>query len=80
MEAWGATIGRFAFGALFAVDNSKPSLFPQSVLPKMKKLAADFQVNGYVYERLWLHIFGLPFGATVEPNPLEAKRKLILNV
>jgi hypothetical protein len=46
----------------------------------MKKLAADFYVHGYLYERLWLHFFGLPFEAAAGANPLEAKLKPALVV
>ncbi len=73
-EAWAASTGRFAYGAQFAVQNRRLHLIPKENLAWMKKLAREFYVNGYIFERLWLHFFGLPFVKT-EANPRGLKLK-----
>jgi hypothetical protein len=60
-EAWRATLTRFAYAAIFAVRNNRLSRIPRTCLPRMRELACGHHVHGFVFERLWLHLFGLPF-------------------
>jgi hypothetical protein len=60
-QAWSASLVQFAFGAIFAVRNYKLEKIPKKCLPQMRELAQGHYSHGYIYERLWLHLFGLPF-------------------
>ncbi len=60
-KAWRAERLRFCYGAMFAVRNTLLGKIPQEVLPQMLDLARGHFSHGYVYERLWLHLFGVPF-------------------
>lgn len=64
VQATGADIGVFSYGAIFAVRNSRIANFMQTGrrhLEKMEMLARADMNYGYIYERLWLHLFGEPF-------------------
>ncbi len=61
-QAWTNYIGQFAYGAIFAVRREQLKFLPRSCLKKMLALAFGDPIYGYIYERLWLHLFGLPFG------------------
>jgi hypothetical protein len=60
-EAWRATLTRFAYGAIFAVRNDRLRRVPPSCIPRMRELACGLHVHGFVFERMWLHLFGVPF-------------------
>lgn len=60
-QAWRAALAQFAYGAMFAVRNDRLPLVPAACIPQMRRLACGHYSNGYVFERLWLHFFGLPF-------------------
>jgi hypothetical protein len=60
-EAWTHYSGQFAYGAIFAVAEHRLDHIPRKSLAMMRKLACDDPLHGYVFERLWLHLFGLPF-------------------
>jgi hypothetical protein len=60
-QAWGALLSRYAIAAVFGVRNQQLSTIPKKCIPKMRKLACGHMSHGYMYERLWLHLFGLPF-------------------
>jgi hypothetical protein len=60
-EAWQAALVQFAYGAMFGVRNERLARVPLECLPAMRALAQGHYAHGYVYERLWLHLFGLPF-------------------
>lgn len=56
------TVGVFSYGAIFAVRNEHVAKLPD----ESKDLIYDFSVgaaaaNGYILERMWLHIFGAGF-------------------
>ncbi|GAA5481955.1 hypothetical protein [Haloferula sargassicola] len=73
-EAWRASVARFAYGAMFAVKNDRLGRIPHECIPEMRRLAAENWSIGYMFERLWLHIFGLPFpvvGERVETGVVE---------
>ncbi|MES2475491.1 MAG: hypothetical protein V4640_06905 [Verrucomicrobiota bacterium] len=59
--AWHAERLRFCYGAMFAVRNHHLSRIPPENLPRMRELSHGHFSHGYVFERLWLHLFGLPF-------------------
>lgn len=54
-------LGRFSFGAIFAVANSLLQSLPPGSVCSMHKLAQEHYSNGYLFERHWQHIFGIPF-------------------
>lgn len=63
-QATGADIGVFSYGAIFAVRNTRIAdflRFGQPHLEKMEMLARADMNYGYIYERIWLHLFGEPF-------------------
>lgn len=60
-QAAAADFGRGAYGAMFAIHSKRASLPPARVLEKMSWLAKGHEIYGYIFERLWLHFFGLPF-------------------
>lgn len=55
-----ADIGSFGYGALFAVRGRALDRIPPEVLERMEEMAAN-DINGYFFERLWLHFFGEGF-------------------
>jgi hypothetical protein len=60
-----AVAGMFSYGAIFAVSDSLVNTFVskhREQLVAMEKLANQGHwINGYMFERLWLHLFGMPF-------------------
>lgn len=60
-EAWRAVIVRYAYAAVFAVRNERLSRIPKVCIPKMRELACEHYSGPWMYERLWLHLFGHPF-------------------
>jgi hypothetical protein len=60
-QAWRAERLRFGYGAMFAVRNSRLPRIPPDCIPRMRRLACGHYSHGYLFERLWLHLFGLPF-------------------
>jgi hypothetical protein len=65
-KAWRATLVRSVYAAIFAVKNERLGFIPRKCIPRMRKLACGHSSNGFVFERLWLHLFGLPFIGTNE--------------
>jgi hypothetical protein len=61
---------------MFGVRNERLGRIPLECVPAMRALAQGHYAHGYVFERLWLHLFGLPFiragrgrvGATLPGN------------
>jgi len=60
-QAWRAELGRFAYGAIFAVRNPRLTQIPAGCVAGMRELTWSHDSIGYVFERMWLHLFGLPF-------------------
>jgi hypothetical protein len=54
-------IGRFSYGALFAVRQSLLRELPARSLTRAMEAANGHPTYGYVLERLWLHMCGEPF-------------------
>ncbi|MFI9504690.1 hypothetical protein [Nocardia sp. NPDC052566] len=54
-------VGRFAYGAIFAVRNKLIADLPSRALHAMHTAATGTDCYGYVLERLWLHLFGERF-------------------
>ena len=71
--AWNASLARFAYGAIFGVRNERLAMIPHACIPQMRSLAQGHYSHGYIYEKLWLHLFGLPFIRN-ERQPLPANR------
>lgn len=65
-DAWKASLVRGVYAAIFAVRNERLSAIPRKCLPRMRKVACEHPSTGFIYERLWLHLFGLPFINEVE--------------
>jgi hypothetical protein len=74
-KAWRSYVGQFAYGAIFAVRKDHLGKIPGHCLPAMRVLAAGPPVHGFIFERLWLHLFGLPFHIT-EADKVKSLRSL----
>ena len=64
LEASNAELGVFSYGAIFAVSDPLVSTLRnsrKSALEEMLKLSLGSKINGYMFERLWLHLFGEKF-------------------
>ena len=58
---------------MFGVRNERLAMIPQACIPQMRELAQGHYSHGYIYEKLWLHLFGLPFIRT-DWQPLPNRR------
>lgn len=76
-EAWKATLTRFAYGAIFAVRNERLAMIPPGRLTRMRELACGLHVHGFVFERMWLHLFGVPF-VTLDRTSLATRQPKIV--
>lgn len=56
-----SSLGEFSYGAIFGVRNELLKGVPPDVLRSMKSKTRQHALYPYIFERLWLHIFGLPF-------------------
>ena len=65
-EAWRAWVLRFAYGAMFAVKNYRLARIPWECIGKMRWLTCEHWSIGYLFERMWLHIFGLQVPVVTE--------------
>ena len=63
-------LGRFPYGALFAVRQSMLPRVPPRSLELALQAANSHLLYGYVLERLWLHMFGEPFTLPVSDPAL----------
>lgn len=54
-------VGKFAYGALFAVRQRRLPELPRQSLEYALQAANAHKVYGYILERLWLHMCGEPF-------------------
>jgi hypothetical protein len=72
-QAWEAELLRFTYGAIFAVRNDRLGLIARDKIPTMRKLAQGHYSHGYVFEKMWMHLFGLPF-IRVQRESLPARR------
>jgi hypothetical protein len=62
-------IGRFSYGAIFAVRNELVDAVPQQTWERISEYLARHSELPYFLERMWLHIFGADFFL-----PLPAER------
>lgn len=63
-EASGAHIGRFGYGAIFSVADKVLGDFVGSHRPQieqMMEVSKQDHINAWMFERLWLHLMGVPF-------------------
>ena len=74
-EADAHLLGRFTYGALFAARSVRASDIGEEQLALLRSASLGHEVYGYVIERLWLHLFGLPFvlpvALSATPQPVE---------
>lgn len=64
LEASAAHIGRFNYGAIFAVADKVLADFVMRRRPQieqMLELSRSEHINAWMFERLWLHLMGAPF-------------------
>jgi hypothetical protein len=54
-------IGKFSYGAVFAVKNDLVREIPKENLALLYHATLSHHIYGYVLERLWLHLFGAHF-------------------
>ena len=74
-------VGRFSYGALFAVQQQLLDAAPQRGLELALEAANSHSMYGYIMERIWLHLFGEPFqlptitgSAAVRPSEFTLPR------
>lgn len=60
-QAAAAEFGQFAYGGIFAVRNERLSAIPLPVLERLHMMSRAHPLYPWIFERLWLHLFGLPF-------------------
>lgn len=73
-EAEEADFGQFAYGAIFAVRNERLQRIPEDVLKRMLIVSQSHMIYAWFFERLWLHLFGLPFHGTVVRHEMPTSR------
>lgn len=59
-----AEIGLFSYGGIFAVSNYRIKAFKEQIgdrIHNIRLIAKADKNYGYIYERLWLHLFGEEF-------------------
>jgi hypothetical protein len=64
LQAANSEMGIFSYGAIFAVSDGLVSALLNSrknALEEMRDLSIGDAINGYMFERLWLHLFGANF-------------------
>ena len=54
-------VGRYSYGALFAVRQERLKRMPRRSLELALQAANGHEAYGYILERLWLHMLGEPF-------------------
>lgn len=60
-DAAAADCGVFSYGAIFAVRAERLHDIPELVINRMIFLSLSHHVIAYIFERMWLHIFGMGF-------------------
>jgi hypothetical protein len=63
-EASGAHIGRFNYGAIFSVTDRILANFVghrRQQIEQMLEVSKTDRINAWMFERLWLHLMGVPF-------------------
>jgi hypothetical protein len=60
-RAESSDLGRVAHGAMFAVNSRIAGKPPRHALEKMLWLSKAHEIYGHFFDRLWLHLFGMPF-------------------
>ncbi len=62
-------VGKFSYGGQFAVNNELVRALPNQSLALLHKATMSHPAYGYVLERLWLHLFGMPFCLSQQTDP-----------
>ena len=65
-QAAATDFGQYAYGAIFAVRHELLHRIPEGVLRNLHLMARSHQLYPWIFERLWLHLFGLPFHPAVQ--------------
>jgi hypothetical protein len=65
-QAKAADFGQYAYGAIFAVRNELLQGIPEDPLQRLQLMARSHPLYPWIFERLWLHFFGLPFHAAIK--------------
>jgi hypothetical protein len=73
--ARGHRLGRFSYGALFGVRTALLRQLPAGAIDLLRQASCAHAVYGYVIERLWLHLFGLPFVLPLDLPLHDAERE-----
>lgn len=60
-QAESSLVGRYSYGALFAVRQERLRAIPRQSLELALQAANGHSAYGYILERLWLHMLGEPF-------------------
>lgn len=61
-----ADFGQYAYGAIFAVRNELLRRIPEDVLRRLHMMSRSHPLYPWIFERLWLHLFGLPFHPAIQ--------------
>lgn len=61
IDAAKSNVGKFSYGAVFAVHRSRMCRLSPDVLRRMMVLSCGASTYGYIFERMWLHFFGEEF-------------------
>jgi hypothetical protein len=72
LAAYTHRLGQFAYGAVFAVRTGMLANVPPDALAHLREATCAHSVYGYVLERLWLHLFGIPFLLSLDATPDQA--------
>jgi len=65
-QAEAADFGQFPYGAIFAVRNELLKRIPEDVLQRLQLMAHSHPLYPWIFERLWLHLFGMPFHPAIK--------------
>ena len=65
-------LGSYSFGAIFGVKTSLINALPPEALTLARRFAQTDGVHGYIFERMWQHIFGEPFLHAKSPQAVAA--------
>ena len=60
-EAGRHLAGAFSYGAILGISAERIAQLSPQVLSAMYGASLEHPINGYMFERLWLHLFGEPF-------------------
>lgn len=71
-------VGKFSYGAVFAVRNDLVRELPKENLALLYQATLSHQIYGYILERLWLHLFGASFYLRDDPAQMQFTSSTLL--